>query len=178
MTPRSCAASGDTNPTTAGIISTRGLTSHACASSASARRLPDADRRLAPTPRRETTRFPNEELSACQGLRPRGTHARVAFRRDKSVGAPIDNFAARWLAYVFHCRRRTARGRCGSLFLHRREQALPTPRRPPGALSPDFPVISHSWAVSPIAIGKDRVRAKLRDGTPVPSASFWATMSP
>ena len=29
----------------------------------------------------------------------------VAFRRDKSVGVPIDNFAARWLAYAFPCRR-------------------------------------------------------------------------
>ncbi len=34
-----------------------------------------------------------------------GAHLRVAFRRDKSVGVPIDNFAARWLAYAFPCRR-------------------------------------------------------------------------
>ena len=32
-------------------------------------------------------------------------HPRVAFRRDKSVGVPIDNFAAQWLAYAFPCRR-------------------------------------------------------------------------
>jgi hypothetical protein len=30
---------------------------------------------------------------------------RVAFRRDKSVGVPIDNFAAQWLAYALPCRR-------------------------------------------------------------------------
>jgi len=34
-----------------------------------------------------------------------GAHLRVAFRRDKSVGVPIDNFAAQWLAYAFPCRR-------------------------------------------------------------------------
>ncbi len=43
-------------------------------------------------------------LRTCQGLRPRGTlaltHPRIAFRRDKSVGVPIDNSAARWLAYA------------------------------------------------------------------------------
>jgi len=32
-------------------------------------------------------------------------HRRVAFRRDKSVGVPIDNFAAQWLAYAIPCRR-------------------------------------------------------------------------
>ncbi len=32
-------------------------------------------------------------------------HLRVAFRRDKSVGVPIDNFAAQWLAYALPCRR-------------------------------------------------------------------------
>ncbi len=32
-------------------------------------------------------------------------HPRVAFHRDKSVGVPIDNFAAQWLAYAFPCRR-------------------------------------------------------------------------
>jgi hypothetical protein len=29
----------------------------------------------------------------------------VAFRPDKSVGVPIDNFAAQWLAYALPCRR-------------------------------------------------------------------------
>ena len=32
-------------------------------------------------------------------------HPRVAFRRDKSVGVPIDNFAAQWLAYAIPFRR-------------------------------------------------------------------------
>ena len=91
----------------------RDLTSHARASSASARRLPDADLRLAPTAKRAISRFPNEELAHMPGSatsRDRrcariGAHLRVAFRRDKSVGVPIDNFAARWLAYAFPCRR-------------------------------------------------------------------------
>src|SRR5208337_3247035 len=75
-------------------------------------------------------------------------HPRVAFRRDKSVGVPIDNFAAQWLAYAFPCRRfvsglateNTRLGRrCCSLLLHRNGLAPPTPRRPPGALSPQSP---------------------------------------
>ena len=91
----------------------RGLTSHACASSASARRLPDADRRLAPAAKRETSRFPYEELAHMPGSstsRDRlcarvGAHFRFAFRYDKGVGVPIDDFAAQWLAYAFPCRR-------------------------------------------------------------------------
>ena len=48
----------------------------------------------------------------------------------------------KWLDYTHPCRtlrprprgrRRTARGRCGSLFLHRSGLAPPTRRRPPGA---------------------------------------------
>ena len=34
-----------------------------------------------------------------------GAHPHVAFRRDKSVGVPIENFAAQWLVYAFPCRR-------------------------------------------------------------------------
>src|SRR5208337_4008111 len=91
----------------------RGLTSHTRASSASARRLPDADLRLAPPAKREISRFPNEELAHMPGSatsRDRrcarvDAHPRLAFRRDKSVGVPIDNFAAQWLAYAFPCRR-------------------------------------------------------------------------
>ena len=30
-----------------------------------------------------------------------GAHFRFAFRRDKGVGVPIDDFAAQWLAYAF-----------------------------------------------------------------------------
>jgi hypothetical protein len=32
-------------------------------------------------------------------------HPRIAFRHDKSVGVPIEPFAARWLAYAHPCRR-------------------------------------------------------------------------
>ena len=77
---------------------------------------------------RESPGFRSEELAHMPGSatsRDRrcariDAHPHVAFRRDKSVGVPIDNFAAQWLAYAFPCRRlrlrprdrkRTARGR-------------------------------------------------------------------
>ena len=74
-----------------------------------------------------------------------GAHPRFAFRCDNGVGVPIDSFAARWLAYTHPCRRfapglATDDARLGadggSLLLHRSGLAPPTPRRPPGALSP------------------------------------------
>ncbi len=92
----------------------RGLTSHTRASSASARRLPDADQSgTRPVVRREISRFPDKDRLHMPGSatsRDRrcarvDAHPRVAFRRDKSVGVPIDNFAAQWLAYAFPCRR-------------------------------------------------------------------------
>ena len=92
----------------------RGLTSHARASSASARRLPDADQSgTRPVVRREISRFPDKDRLHMPGSATSqdrrcarvDAHPRVAFRRDKSVGVPIDNFAAQWLAYAFPCRR-------------------------------------------------------------------------
>ena len=70
--------------------------------SSPSRRGPSA---RAPAARREISRFPDEELARMPGSatsRDRrcarvDAHSRVAFRRDKSVGVPIDNFAAQWL---------------------------------------------------------------------------------
>src|SRR5208283_4320274 len=131
----------------------RSLTPRPRASSASARRLPDADR--SPPGLTRGSRSPGfraRSLRTCQGLRPRRTGNALALTRapvspsahDIGCVVPIDSFAAQWLAYTHPCRRlparprgrrRTARGRCGSLFLHRSGLAPPTPRRPPGALS-------------------------------------------
>ena len=60
-----------------------------------------------------------------------------------SAPGTISPFAAQWLACTLPCRRfaghprgcrRTARGRCGSLLLHRSGLSPPTPCRSPGAL--------------------------------------------
>ena len=102
---------------------------------------------------REISRFPYKERPHMPGSpttpgRP-GTRAdapvRVAFRHANSVGTrDSSSFAAQWLAYALPCRRfahaladarRTARGRCGSLLLHRSGLSPPTPCRSPGALT-------------------------------------------
>ena len=49
--------------------------------------------------------MPGSATSRDRGCARVDAHPRVAFRRDKSVGVPIDNFAAQWLAYAFPCRR-------------------------------------------------------------------------
>ncbi len=98
----------------------RGLTSHARSSSATAPRLPDADRPASPElasrpARHETSRFPCKELTHMPGsstTRDRGrarvdARPRFAFRYDNGVGVPIGAFAARWLAYAHPCRRFT-----------------------------------------------------------------------
>jgi hypothetical protein len=54
-------------------------------------------------------------------------------------------------------RQRMARGRCGSLLLHRNGLAPPTPCRSPGALR-----VSHGQPGSPVAVGRVRF-AKMRD---------------
>jgi len=70
--------------------------------------------------------------------------ARIAFRIGDCVGTPGSiTFAAQWLACTLPYRRfaatltsasaRTARGRCGSLLLHRGGLPPPTPCRSPGA---------------------------------------------
>jgi hypothetical protein len=103
----------------------------------------------------ETSRFPCKErpyMPGSQTTRSRShararAHDHLAFRWSDGVGAPIEAFAAQWLAYTFPCRRfasglaagpRTARGRCGSLLLHRSGLAPPTPCRSPGAPDPNF----------------------------------------
>jgi len=103
----------------------------------------------------ETSRFPSKErlyMPGSQTTQSR-SHARVdacdrvAFRWSDGVGAPIEAFAAQWLAYTFPCRRfalrlaaetRTARGRCGSLLLHRSGLPPHTPCRSPGAPDPEL----------------------------------------
>ena len=75
-------------------------------------------------------------------------HPRVAFRRDKSVGVPIDNFVAQWLAYAFPCRRfvsgpATENVRLGAGVVRYSFSTVDwhhlLPRPPPGALSPEYP---------------------------------------
>ena len=109
--------------------------------------------RLAPPVNGETSRFPYKERAYMPGSQTTQSrsHARVdacdrmAFRRSDGVGAPNEAFAAQWLAYTSPCRRfacrlpadtRTARGRCGSLLLHRSGLAPPAPCRSPGAPDP------------------------------------------
>ena len=101
----------------------------------------------------ETSRFPCKKHPYMPGSQTTQSRSyarvdacdRIAFRRSDGVGAPIDAFAAQWLAYTSPCRRfasglatgtRTAQGRCGSLLLHRSGLSPPTPCRSPGAPDP------------------------------------------
>jgi hypothetical protein len=125
-------------------------TSHGRASSATAPRLPDADQdstlHLGCWPTSETSRFPNKKRLHMPGsvTSPDRPGARdlapvhVAFHIRNCVGIRDDkSFAVRWLAYALPYRRfadirgrpRTARGRCGSLLLHRKGLAPSTPCR-------------------------------------------------
>src|SRR5271166_4003433 len=92
----------------------RSLTPRPRASSASARRLPDADRSPPGLTRgSRSPGFRSRSLRTCQGLRPRRTGNALALTRapvspsahDNGVGVPIDSFAAQWLAYTRPCRR-------------------------------------------------------------------------
>ena len=88
-------------------------TSHVRASSATAPRLPDADRHgWRPDVGSPGSR--TRSVRTCQGLRPRRAAqalasiapVRVAFRLDDGVGARDKvSFAAQWLAYALPCRR-------------------------------------------------------------------------
>ena len=91
--------------------------------------------------------MPGSQTTRSRSHARAGARGRVAFRWSVGVGAPIEAFAAQWLAYTFPCRRfasglaadpRTARGRCGSLRLHRSGLAPPTPCRSPGAPDPNY----------------------------------------
>jgi hypothetical protein len=130
--------------------------------------------RLSPLVEEETSRFPCKECAYMPGSQTTQSrsHARVcacdrfAFRRSDGVGAPDDAFAAQWLAYTFPCRRfasslaagaRTAKGRCGSLLLHRSGLAPPTPCRSPGAPDPNLCFVQARTA---------RIDPFTRDGTP------------
>src|SRR5208283_2747359 len=120
------------------------------ASSASARRLPDADRSPPGLTRgSRSPGFRSRSLRTCQGLRPRRTGNALALTRapvspsahDNGVGVPIDSFAAQWLAYTHPCRRfvpglTADNARLGADAVRYSFIVAPTPRRPPGALSP------------------------------------------
>ena len=128
------------------------LTPRPRASSASARRLPDADRSTHARPRSRSPGFGSRSVRPCLGLRPRRTGYALALTRTPFLPSAVTTARASRLILSRlngwpmrtpgrpRGRRRTARGRCGSLFLHRSGLAQPTPRRPPGALSPQFHV--------------------------------------
>src|SRR5690348_3148049 len=96
----------------------RGLTSRARASSATALRLPDADRSgHVPSDGPEISRFPYEERPHMPGSQTTpgragaraGAPARVAFRIRYRVGTRDEkSFAAQWPACMLPCRRFTA----------------------------------------------------------------------
>ena len=124
-------------------------TSHARASSATAPRLPDADRCRCSRSRVRPPGSRARSVRTCQVLRPRRAYehsrcvsVRVAFRLDHAVGTRERFFRGSMaglcapLPMLRCCPRgpqRTARGRCGSLLLHRSGLAPPTPCRSPGA---------------------------------------------
>jgi hypothetical protein len=102
----------------------------------------------------EVSRFPVEEFTympvssttqdrTCARV---AAHPRLAFRCDNGVGVPIDSFAAQWLAYRRPCRRfapglAADDARLGADVVRysfiASGLAPPTPRRPPGAPSPE-----------------------------------------
>src|SRR5713226_9367288 len=127
------------------------LTSRDRASSATAPRLPDADRRQLPNGRSRDLPVPIQGASAharffdhagpfgpCDGASETCCLPRSKQRRHPGIGfrgsmaglcPPLPTLRRRPRG-----RQRTARGRCRSLLLHRSGLAPPTPCRPPGAL--------------------------------------------
>src|SRR5262249_37237776 len=125
----------------------RGLTSRARASSATAPRLPDADRRpqtersnaSLPVPRdKERLHMPGSSTTPGHMSARAVAPIRVAFHTCDSVGPRDILFRGSMaglctplptLRLYLHRNLRTARGRCGSLLLHRGGLSPPTPRR-------------------------------------------------
>src|SRR6266481_5129313 len=127
------------------------LTSRGRASSATAPRLPDADRRQLPNGRSRDLPVPAQGASAharffdhagsfgpCDGASEtcclphskRRRHPGIGFRGSMAgLCPPLPTLRRRPRG-----RQHTARGRCGSLLLHRSGLAPPTPCRSPGAL--------------------------------------------
>jgi len=119
--------------------------------SLTAPRLPDADLSILRQARLEISRFPNKERAHMPGSTTTPGHPgardcalrRFAFRYTDSVGTRNQFFYRGSMAGLYvplptlrrHPRGclRTARGRCGSLFLHRSGLAPLTPCRSPGA---------------------------------------------
>jgi len=118
-----------------------------------------------PMVERETSRFPRKErpyMPGSQTTRSRTrardrARVRVAFRWSDGVGAPNESFRGS-MAGLYdplptlrsrpRGRQRTARGRCGSLLLHRSGLSPPTPCRSPGAPDPDFPASTKKGTAS------------------------------
>lgn len=107
-----------------------------------------------PVVERETSRFPCKERPYMPGSQTTQSrtwardhaHVRVAFRWSDGVGAPNDSFRGSMAGLYDPLPtlrpqprgwKRTARGRCGSLLLHRSGLSPPTPCRSPGAPDPE-----------------------------------------
>jgi hypothetical protein len=128
--------------------------------------------------RRPDTRSPGSRtgsIRTCQGLRPRRVERVLALTRlfvspsaMRTASAPGTTVLSRLNGWPMRTpadasprprgRRRTARGRCGSLLLHRSGLAPPTPYRSPGALSANCrasricstsALSTTSWVVAP-----------------------------
>ena len=136
----------------------RSVTPRLRSSPATAPRLPDADRRGGEAARPDT-RSPGslntESLCTCQGLRPRRTRRALAMTRPSVSPSAVSTASASGsnafrgsmaglcaplptLRAGPHGPTRTARGRCGSLLLHRSGLPPPTPCRSPGASGTTF----------------------------------------
>src|SRR5262249_57172914 len=141
------------------------LTSRDRASSATAPRLPDADRRRLPNGRSRDLPVPAQRASAharffdhagstrrsrwrarscCLPHSKQRRHPDLGFRGSMAgLCPPLPTLRRRPRG-----RQRTARGRCRSLLLHRSGLAPPTPCRSPGALR-----ISHAQPGSLVSVG-------------------------
>src|SRR6266511_3028492 len=146
------------------------LTSRDRASSATAPRLPDADRRQLPNGRSRDLPVPAQGASAharffdhagsfgpCDGASEtcclphskRRRHPEIGFRGSMAgLCPPLPTLRRRPRG-----RQRTARGRCRSLLLHRSGLAPPTPCRSPGALrvlhaQPRSPISTSHWRMT------------------------------
>src|SRR5260221_2799059 len=157
----------------ASLLLWQSLTSRDRASSATAPRLPHADRRRFPNGRSPDLPVPVQGASAharffdhagpfgpCDGASETCCLPRSKQRRHPGIGfrgsmaglcPPLPTLRRRPYG-----RQRTARGRCGSLLLHRSGLAPPTPCRSPGALrvlppQPRSPVSVNSGSAADIA---------------------------
>src|SRR5271166_6654384 len=102
--------------------------------------LPPAEREISRFPCKKRRHMPGSLTTpGCPSTRV-GVLDHIAFRYLYSVGTQDIPIAAQWLACALPCRRftaglaaSTARGRCGSLLLHRVGLSPTTSRQSPGA---------------------------------------------